>query len=227
MGKRKGKRKFRFKVDETNLWTYFALILGVIFLAYIATGGFRNERSVFEEVSEDDDPYLGEDDAKIKMVSCEDYQCPFCKKFFEESLPLIKKDYIDKGLVKYTYRDFPLEFHEKADEAAIAANCAGEQGKYWEMHDEIFKNQESWSGIKHPNTVFKIFAEELKLDLFEFEKCIKDKIGKQREEVEKDRKECEFYNTTGTPTFYINGEQFVGAQPYEKFKEKFDLLLRR
>src|SRR3989344_6219200 len=87
-------------------------------------------------VSLDDDPVKGDPNAPITIVEFSDFQCPFCERFFTETLPLIEKNYIKTGKVRLVYRDFPLGFHENAEKAAEAAECADEQGKFWEYHDK-------------------------------------------------------------------------------------------
>ena len=94
----------------------------------------------------DDDAVLGDDSATVTVIEFTDYQCPFCSRHFEQTFGQIKKNYIDTGKVKYVVRDFPLSFHSNAHKAAEAAECAGEQGKYWEMHEKLFKEQGTWSG---------------------------------------------------------------------------------
>ncbi|NOZ81244.1 MAG: thioredoxin domain-containing protein [DPANN group archaeon] len=95
------------------------------------------------QVSVDDDAMKGSPDAKVTIVEFSDYQCPYCERFYSQTLGQIEKNYIDTGKVKLVYRDFPLSFHPHAEKAAEAAECAGEQGKYWEMHNKLFDNQES------------------------------------------------------------------------------------
>lgn len=92
-------------------------------------------------VSADDDPVLGNANAPVTMIEFSDYECPFCKRFYDQTLGQIKKEYVDTGKVKLIYRDYPLSFHPGAEPAAQAANCAGDQGKYWQMHDKIFQAQ--------------------------------------------------------------------------------------
>src|SRR3989344_3998538 len=87
----------------------------------------------------DDDPFLGDVNAPVVMIEWSDYECPFCARFYTQTLSQIKSDYIDTGKAKFVYRDFPLGFHQQAETAALAANCAGEQGKYFEYHDKIFE----------------------------------------------------------------------------------------
>lgn len=107
--------------------------------------------SVFEEyidkaeekevVLNPDDHVLGDMNAKVTLIEYSDFQCPFCDKFFRETYPLLKKEYVDTGKVRLVYRHFPLSFHPLAEPAARASECANEQGKFWEMHDGIFKLQ--------------------------------------------------------------------------------------
>lgn len=95
------------------------------------------------DVSVDDDPSWGPEDAKVTIIEFSDFQCPYCQKYAIETLPQIKSEYGDK--IRYVFRDYPLPFHSNAKRAAIVASCAGQQGKYFEMHDLLFANQEKWS----------------------------------------------------------------------------------
>ena len=95
----------------------------------------------------DDDPVLGDANAKVTVIEFTDFQCPFCGRHFEQTFGQIKENYVDSGKVKYVLRDFPLSFHPHAEEAAEAAECANDQGKFWEMHDELFSNQAEWSAL--------------------------------------------------------------------------------
>lgn len=95
-----------------------------------------------ETVDVGDLPVLGQESAKVTLVEFSDYQCPFCGRFYSQTEGQIKKEYTDKGLVKFYYRDFPLsQIHPGAQKAAEAARCAGDQNKYWEYHDLVFQNQ--------------------------------------------------------------------------------------
>lgn len=104
----------------------------------------QEEREEREELTNliDDDAHLGDENAPVVMIEFSDFQCPFCRSFWRDTLPLIKSEYIDTGKVRFVYRDFPLGFHQGAMPAAQAAECAREQDKFWEMHDKIFIEQE-------------------------------------------------------------------------------------
>ncbi len=159
--------------------------------------------------SADDDPYRGAEDAKVVIIEFSDYTCPYCAKFATEVEPKILENYGDK--VKIVFRNFPVH-GETAYFAAEAANCAGERGKYWEMHDMLFENQREWIGN---NSKVYDYAQQLGLNVDEFKACVES--GKYREEVEKDLQDGISYGVTGTPTFFINGKMVVGYRTYEQF----------
>lgn len=178
-------------------------------------------------VSIDDDPVKGSPDAPVTIVEFSDYECPFCKKFYDNAYRQIKEEYIDKGKVKMVFRDYPLPFHKKAIPAALAANCAGEQGKYWEVHDYFFENPR-----KLDRESIMISAKEFDVDYGQFEKCMNDET--KITEIKKDMADAKKYGVTGTPAFFIgktgDGKEITGvlvggARPFESFKSEIDPLL--
>ena len=179
-------------------------------------------------VSIDDDPVMGEDDAPVTIIEFSDYQCPFCGRFYRNTLPLIKDNYIKSGKVKFVYRDFPLPFHSYAEIAAEAANCAGEQNKYWAMHDKLFENQRALSKEN-----IKSFARSLTLDMEAFNSCFDN--NKYSSEIKRDMEDGRNAGVRGTPSFFIGktekgkkiikGYRIVGARPYASFKQIIDKVL--
>lgn len=167
-----------------------------------------------------DEPVLGKENAPIKIEEYSDFQCPFCGMFFSDTFPYIKTKYIDAGIANFSYRDFPLSFHPDAEPAAIAAQCALEQGQFWKMHDLIFQNQNNLS-----TDLYKQFASELGLDTIKFNSCIESK--KYLPEVLDDYFKGASNGVSGTPTFFINGEKLVGAQPFANFEQKIDEILKK
>lgn len=166
-------------------------------------------------VSEDDDPYIGSENAPVVIIEFSDYQCPFCQRFYKQTEKRLLEEY--RGKIKLVYRDFPLEqIHPLALNASVAANCAGEQGKYWELHDLLFENVQEWSKTGN----FTKYAMELGLDVDKFEACLSNKS--MVDEVRKDLQDGLKAGVTGTPTFFINGIPVTGAQPYEVFKQIID-----
>jgi len=170
------------------------------------------------EVSVDDDPVKGSKNAPVTIVEFSDFQCPFCARFFEQTLPQIEENYIKTGKVKFVYRDFPLSFHQYAQKAAEAAECADEQEKFWEYHDVLFQKQSEWSSTGVAK--FKEYATTLGLNTSKFNECLDS--GKYSDEVQKDFKDGSSYGVSGTPTFYVNGIEVVGAQPYTAFQQIID-----
>ena len=173
-----------------------------------------------DNVDEDDDPFLGKKNAPVTIVSFEDYQCPFCKRAFDQTFPQLKKDYIDTGKVKYVYRDFPLGFHPQANAAAEAAECADEQGKFWDYHGAIFNNQGRLG-----RDLYIELAGQFNLDVDKFTQCIDN--GEMRQEVQADSSYGSQIGVSGTPTFFINGIKLVGAQPYAAFQKVIEAELAK
>ena len=184
------------------------------------------------QVSLDDDPVKGNPDATVTIVEFSDFQCPFCKRFHETTLPLIQKNYIDTGKVKFVYRDFPIQsLHPNgAVPAALASECADEQGMFWEYHDKLFQNQKNWERLGTEDVVneLKAYAEEFGLNTNQFNECLNS--GKYLDEVQKDYQEGSSYGITGTPGFFIGNEEngyikVTGAQPYSVFQNVLDPML--
>ncbi len=180
------------------------------------------------KISLDDDPIRGDPNAPITIIEFSDFQCPFCARFHTQTLPLILKEYIDEGKVNLVYRDFPIQsIHPNALPAAVAAECANEQGKYWEYHDMLFEKQTDWSRLDSSAVIstFNQYAKDIGLQSPQFDSCLES--GKYLEEVQGDLSDGRDYDITGTPGFFIGNDKigFVklsGAQPFESFKKVID-----
>ena len=171
----------------------------------------------FEELL-DDDAVRGDEDAPVTIIEWSDFECPFCARFYSETLSSIEKEYIETGKVKLIYRDFPLSFHAQAQKAAEAAECAGEQGKYWEMHDLLFEQ-----GVQGGVAGFKQYAKSLGLNTAEFDTCLDS--GAMAAEVQKDMADGTAAGIQGTPGFLVNGKLVSGAQPFSVFKQVIEAEL--
>ena len=167
----------------------------------------------------DGDRLLGSDKAQYAIVEFMDYQCPYCIRYAKQSLPTIKQRYVDTGKLKYGIRDFPLDFHSKAEGAAIAANCAGKESKYWPMHDELVANSRKLS-----DDLYTSLATKLNLDLESYSLCLKN--PEMKKAVDADFAYGSAAGVRGTPNFYIGkieGASIVdviqlsGAQSVEAF----------
>jgi len=171
---------------------------------------------IVTNVSADDDPYIGSPDAPLTIVEFTDFQCSYCRKYFLGSFSRLKEDYIDKNRVRYVVRDFPLGEHPQSLPAAEAAECAGEQNKYWQMHDMLFINQDKWSYRDNAEDIFMDFAGQIQLDKNAFSYCLE--TGRFRQEIAKDVSDAELYKVVSTPTIFIGGKKVIGAQSYETFR---------
>ena len=159
------------------------------------------------DVSVDDDPALGPADAAVTIVEFSDFNCPYCRRFHLETFPSLMAAYADQ--IRFVYRDFPITSAESTI-AAQAANCAGEQGKYWEFHDALFSGS-----LGLGRAAYEGYAEQLGLDVTGLAACLDS--GDQLAEVESDARAASELGVTGTPTFFINGLPLVGAQPMAQF----------
>jgi protein-disulfide isomerase len=169
-------------------------------------------------------PSKGEADAPVLMIEYSDYQCPYCGRYTQQTLPRIDEDYIQTGKVRYVFKDFPLSFHAQASLAAQAARCAGDQDAYWEMHDLLFADQEAWAN-DNAATVFSAQADRLGLDVSTFDTCLES--GAYADAVQADLEEGMRVGVSGTPAFFVNGQFISGAQPYEVFQEAIEAALSR
>ena len=184
--------------------------LAAIFTLALAAQAHAQQRGVF--IGVDDDPVLGSADAKVLMIEFGDYQCPSCRMFWKDVEPRLRKDYIDTGKVKLVFRDFPIvEIHPEALLAAMAVDCAGDQQKYWEFHDKVFREQYNKGDgiIRFKAADLKKWARDIKLDPGAFDQCLDSE--KYKNEVLKDKAEGEAAGVQGTPTFFINGRRHHGA----------------
>ena len=161
---------------------------------------------------------LGRNDAPVTVVEFADYQCPFCRKFQSETFVELKKNYIDTGKVRFVSRDLPLDFHPNAPGAAVAARCAGEQHKYWEMRDAMLASDADLTSA----SLLK-YGQQINLDMTAFGACLTDK--RYAADIQKDVADAGTTGIAGTPSFVvgktakdrIDGVRIVGAVPYSVF----------
>lgn len=185
-------------------------IIVIIIIVIIAAVIFLLPQPTPNEALVDDDAFLGPDDAKVVIVEFSDYQCPACKGA-EERVKQMLTEF--EGKIKFVYRDFPLtSIHPFAFRAAEASECAEDQGKFWEMHDILFQNQ-------HALDLDSIngYAQTMGLDLEQFNECMDSR--KYVGEISKDREDGRVAGVNSTPTFFINGQKYVGAPPVDQFRQ--------
>ena len=169
---------------------------------------------------------LGAADAPVTVVEFTDYQCPFCKRFIQSTFPLLKREFIDTGKVRWIVRDLPLGFHPNANKAAQAAHCAGDQGKFWEMRDTLFRNNANLGIEQLPG-----YAREIGLDGDAFDACLSSE--RHQAQIKQDSQEANRIRITGTPSFIIgktagdtvSGQLVIGAQATAVFTAAIQRVL--
>lgn len=165
----------------------------------------------------DDDHIRGDVNAPVTLVEYSDFECPFCARHLP-TIDQILADY--EGQVRFVYRHYPLSFHPEAQKAAEASECAGEQGQFWEMHDELFAmNNAGTLGVAN----FKSTAGDLGLNQTQFDDCLD--TDKYAQHVTDDLAEGTTFGVSGTPATFVNGQMVSGAVPYASFTSIIDALL--
>ncbi|KPP98722.1 thioredoxin domain-containing protein [Marinobacter sp. HL-58] len=144
---------------------------------------------------------IGDEDAPVVVREFADYQCPACARFLDASQQL-KQEYVESGQVRFVYFDLPLQQHDNAMPAAHAARCAGDQGAYWEMHDELFDMQAEWSGSGSPVDTFTRYADDLGLDERRFRRCMDTDL--HVDDIEESRRVAMRLRVTSTPTVLVD-----------------------
>ncbi len=178
----------------------------------------------------DTDPRLGKADARIGIVEFSDYECPYCLGFYAQIFPKLMKEYVDTGIVQFIRKDLPLTtIHPQAMPAALAASCAGNQGKYWEMHKALYANQTRLAPALYPE-----LARGLGLDEAKFSACLKDK--RQEGKILRDMIEARQLGINGTPSFAlgkIEGHTLTvmrlakGAPDFDAFAREIEKLRKQ
>jgi protein-disulfide isomerase len=163
-------------------------------------------------------PSIGDPNAPVTIIEFSDFECPFCKRFKDQTFPSIEQNYIDTGKVRIVFRHYPLPFHQNAQKAHEASICAHDQGKFWEYHDALFANQ---ADLSVP--ALKQYATNLGLNTATFNNCLDS--GKYAQAVQDDLVAGSAAGVSGTPSFFVNGQLVVGAQPYSAFQQAIEAAL--
>ena len=208
-------------------WFLFA---GLVAVSLVPQGVAQLVNATPLFISLEDVPSLGDANARIAIVEFADYQCPYCVAYANNMLPQIISDYVKTGKVRYFFKDLPIEIlHPDAFKAAEAARCAGEQDKYWEMHNRLFKSVQALGVNEMPG-----HARMLGLDVPDFKQCLDS--GRYASQIRKDIQDSKKYGVQGTPTFFIGPldtpqarmkpfKKIEGTQLYVAFQQALDPLL--
>lgn len=171
---------------------------------------------------------IGSSKAPLTMVEFTDYQCPFCARFYKQTFPLLKKKYIDTGKLQLIVKDLPLGFHKNARKAAQASRCAGEQDRFFEMHTTLLDN-----GKNLQEKYLIQYAEKVGIDVKKFKNCISS--NRYLKTIDQNTQQAQKQGVSGTPTFVlgkthpkiISGPRIVGAQPFNRFEQQIEKMLKK
>lgn len=158
----------------------------------------------------------GSPSASIWLVEISDFQCPFCKRWHDEVYPVIKRDYIDRGIVRMAYVNLPLQMHAHALPAAEAALCAAVQNKFWPMHDQLFATQERWAALATPGALFDSLARSVGVTAPDWRECVRGQL--MRRVVNGDLARAAAVGVRSTPVFFVGDEPIQGAAPLDTFR---------
>ena len=198
------------------LWSFTALIISVAVFGLIKLGTSTppNQTALLVNAISSSDWRKGTQEAKVVLVEYSDFQCPACGSYF----PLVKRlnqEFAER--LQFAYRHFPLrQIHTNAELAARAAEAAGRQGKFWEMHDMLFENQNSWSSQRSAKDTFLSYAQSLQLDIGRFEGDLNSEEVKEK--VENDYQSGIQSGVNATPTFFLNGQKIQNPRSYDEFR---------
>jgi protein-disulfide isomerase len=186
----------------------------------------KPKRPTTASVSTLGNPILGDVKAPVTIVEFTDYQCPYCQKFYSQAYKKLKKNYVDTGKLRFVLRDLPLPNHQYAKSAAISAHCAGEQNKFWEMHDALF---EGGGKLSQPDILG--YAKSVGLETDSFKSCLTS--GGYNNDIKQDVQDAGRVGIRGTPAFVVghttddlvNGTLIIGTRPFTTFQKEIDKLL--
>jgi protein-disulfide isomerase len=165
----------------------------------------------------------GSASAPVWVIEVSDYQCPYCKRWHDETYPALVREYVQTGKARFAYVNMPLEMHRNAGPAAEAALCAGAQGAFWPYHDRLFAAQEALTAAGEPRALFDSLATAQGLDAAAFGRCLDERV--MRPVVQGDYERMRQAGVNATPTFFVGQTRLSGAQPIEAFREAIDAAL--
>jgi len=212
----------------------FYLLLGVVAVAGGAWIWSARSGAAFEpvEVGPLSDSSLaasgwviGSQSAPVEIVEYADFECGACGHWAILNAPDVKERLVATGRVRLRFRDFPLPGHPHSPLAHQAAACAGEQGGFWQMADQIFFNQSRWVGERNPAGMFEDYAEALGIDVGQYRSCMDEQRGAAN--IEAGRQAGLATGVSSTPSFVIGGKLFLGAQPYDSILKYVELAEAR
>jgi protein-disulfide isomerase len=223
-------KKSKSSQSKTPFYAVIGIVLlcGIGALAYVANRP-KNVATTVDAtkiVAGDPQGYLlGKPDAPVQVVEFADFECPACGQFATLAEPDIRKRLIEPGTISYRFYDFPLPMHKNTWPASNAAACADEQGKFWEMHDQLFNQQDQWNGqaTSRPKSKFQEYAKAIGLNVDQWEACFDAKKYEPR--IKANEQMAIKRGASQTPTFVIGNKMIGGAISFDHFKALVDSAL--
>jgi protein-disulfide isomerase len=227
----RGRKAGVVKSARTPANRAFFLVIGIVAVAGIAALTYASTRpkatttiaydSTLPKV-ESQGYVIGSASAPLEVTEFGDFECPQCGRFAALTEPDVRTRLVNTGLIRWRYIDYPLEMHMNTWQASMAAACADEQGKFWEMHDAIYAAQDQWSGqaTRNPNKILKQIGGALVANKDQFESCIDDQ--KTRPKIQAHYQMALARKARGTPTFLIGDQQITDFLSYDDFKRLVD-----
>ena len=199
---------------ENRLWFWSISIIILILLTWLMIS-LASPNTEGSTVLTDTEWSKGNPDAAVTLIEYSDFQCPACAKYYQ----MINKIAEEMGEeIQVIYRHFPLSrSHPQAELAARAAEAAGQQGAFWEMHNKLFANQNAWSNQSNAEDMFVGYAQELGLDIEKFKTDMNSKAIEDA--VKDDQRSGNQALVEGTPTFFLNGEKINNPRSYDKLRQ--------
>ena len=218
--------------SKSNTPFYAALaiiaVVGIGAIAYVASRP-KNVATTVEPAAvvagEPQGYLLGKPDAPVQVIEFADFECPACAQFATLSEPDVRKRLVEPGLISYRFYDYPLAMHKNTWQASNAAACADEQGKFWEMHDQLFNEQDRWNGqaTSRPKSQFQGYAKAIGLNVDQWEQCYD--AQKYQPRIKANEQMAIKRGASQTPTFVIGNQMVGGAISYDRFKAMVDSAL--
>jgi protein-disulfide isomerase len=167
----------------------------------------------------------GDSSAKVWLVIVSDFQCPYCRQWHDEVFATVVRDYVDTKKLRIAYVNLPLQSHANAIPSAQAAMCASVQGRFWEMHDALFRTQARWAGMATPQPLFDSLATSVGVEAAPFRSCIESKATEPM--IAADARRVSDAGVQATPTFFIGDERIEGAVPLAELRAAVDRALAK
>lgn len=204
-----------------------AVVIGIgIFLAMRDNTQNSNQSKIADSsvLMKSNSHMTGNKSAKVNIVEFGDYECPACGAAYPVTKQILN-EYQNNPDFNFVFRNFPLPQHSNAPMAAEAAEAAGAQGKFWQMHDKLYETQNDWVNLSDPSSLFVSYASALRLNLNQFQSDLKQ--NKYAPVIQSDQNDGLSLGINSTPTFFINGKEEVGVPNYNDLKSQIDALINK